>query len=85
MSLPLSVQRRAVRVYTPAGREQWLTRPGQTVPAGWYDGQCQFLTEDHIVRRIDASGGWDERPDWQLVLLPISAGAKSAQTAEGRG
>ena len=31
-----------IRVYTPTGREVWITRPGQTVPGGYLSGTAPF-------------------------------------------
>lgn len=50
-----------LRVYDNKGRERWAS-VNELIPAGWYDSECQVLTEPRIVKIMninDISGDMD--------------------------
>jgi hypothetical protein len=64
-----------IRVYDSHGRERWMTRPGQVVPAGWYNDRTELLTQDYIVDKIvtDVGNPYDQynKIRYGLVLKPL--------------
>lgn len=72
-----------IRVYSPSGRETWIRRPGQVVPAGWLAGESPFVAFDRPMVAVwsltDEGEGGDLSPvRRELVLQPIREGRRDA-------
>ena len=61
---------KGIRIYTPKGQERWINSVGQIVPVGWFDSDCQPITQEQVsVYIVEPRNPYDQEARDKKILV----------------